>query len=293
MNKKIYIDFLEYYDMVIVDEVHKLRRGNKVNKLLSKIRTSHKFGFTGTLPEEQVDKWNIMGKIGPILLTKSSRDLADEDYISKAKIIILNTSYSEQPSAPFDRHEVAAEYRREVEFIMHSEFRNNMIGNICKSLSKNILIIVDYIEHGLILEEKMKEYAADKSIHFIQGEVDVEERDKVKQLMEEEDNVICIAISKIISTGVNIKNLHYIMFAHGGKAKIKIIQSIGRGLRLHNDKEEVIIFDIADNLKYGMQHMRKRMRLYTKEHFNYGVKEITESGCQKDSQKKAQEKEAK
>ena len=302
-SKNTDIDFLEYYDMVIVDEVHKLRRGNKINKLLSKIKTSHKFGFTGTLPEEQVDKWNIMGKVGPILLTKTSRALADEDYISKAKIIILNTSYNEQPTAPFDRHEVAAEYRREVDFIIHSEFRNNLIGNICKSLDKNILIIVDYIEHGLILEEKLNKHTPSKSIHFIQGEVDVEERDKVKQLMEEKNNVICVAISKIFSTGINIKNLHYIMFANGGKAKIKIIQSIGRGLRLHTDKDEVIIFDIADNLKYGMQHMKKRMRLYTKEQFNYGVKEITErssqkSSCQEDSsqedsQEEAQKEEAK
>ena len=108
--------------------------------------------------------------------------------------------------------------------------------------------------------------------------VEVEERDRVKRLMEENNNIICVAISKIFSTGINIRNLHYIVFAHGGKAKIKIVQSIGRGLRLHNSKEEVIIFDIADNLRYGIEHMKRRMQLYTREGFSYGVKKINEKG---------------
>ena len=95
--------------------------------------------------------------------------------------------------------------------------------------------------------------------------------------MEEEDNVIVVAISKIFSTGINIKNLHYILFGSGGKAKIKTIQSIGRGLRLHKDKSKLIIFDIADNLQYGMQHLQKRIKLYEKESIEYGLQEITEN----------------
>ena len=87
--------------------------------------------------------------------------------------------------------------------------------------------------------------------------------------MEEQNNIIVVAISKIFSTGINIKNLHYIMFAGGGKAKIKIIQSIGRGLRLHSDKKELIIFDVADNLRYGQRHMEQRLSLYDSEHINY------------------------
>ena len=115
-----------------------------------------------------------------------------------------------------------------------------------------------------------------KDVYFIRGEVAVEDRDKVKNIMENKNNIVCVAISKIFSTGINIKNLHYIVFAHGGKAKIKIIQSIGRGLRLHNDKHEVIIFDMADNLYYGLQHMKKRLQLYNREGFSYGTREFEE-----------------
>ena len=89
-----------------------------------------------------------------------------------------------------------------------------------------------------------------------------------------EDNIIVIAISKIFSTGINIKNLHYIIFGSGGKAKIKLIQSIGRGLRLHKEKSKLIIFDIGDNLQYGTQHLAKRLLHYKKESISYGVQKI-------------------
>jgi superfamily II DNA or RNA helicase len=92
--------------------------------------------------------------------------------------------------------------------------------------------------------------------------------------MENTSDVVCIAISKIFSTGINIKNLHYIVFAGGGKAKVKIIQSIGRGLRLHKDKKGVIIIDIADMLHYGSQHYTKRLSLYKGEKIDYGIKKI-------------------
>ena len=78
-------------------------------------------------------------------------------------------------------------------------------------------------------------------------------------------------------TGINIKNLHYIVFAGGGKAKVKIVQSIGRGLRLHKDKSRLIIIDIADQLYYGYRHMTKRISLYSKEKIKYGIKKITET----------------
>ena len=99
--------------------------------------------------------------------------------------------------------------------------------------------------------------------------------------METKHNVICVAISKIFSTGINIKNLHYIMFCSGGKAKVKIVQSIGRGLRKHESKDKLIIIDIADQLHYGKQHMAKRIKLYKEENFNYDYQDIKEKEKEK------------
>ena len=95
--------------------------------------------------------------------------------------------------------------------------------------------------------------------------------------MEEEDNVIVVAISKIFSTGINIKNIHYIVFGSGGKAKIKTVQSIGRGLRLHKNKSKLIIFDIADNLRYGQRHVEQRLALYDAEQIKYTFTQFNET----------------
>jgi len=143
-------------------------------------------------------------------------------------------------------------------------------------LKNNSLVMVDYIEHGELLFNLIKEQHPNKQVFFIRGEVEISEREKVRQLMEQHNDIIVVAISKIFSTGVNIKNLHYIIFACGGKAKIKIVQSIGRGLRLHKDKSQLIIFDIADNYRYSSAHLDKRILLYEKEKIKFAIKEITE-----------------
>ena len=94
--------------------------------------------------------------------------------------------------------------------------------------------------------------------------------------MEDNNNVICIAISAIFSTGVNIKNLHMIIFAAGGKSFIRTVQSIGRGLRLSDNKEKLVIIDIADKLQYGSEHSSKRKEIYNNEKIEFNEYLITE-----------------
>ena len=113
----------------------------------------------------------------------------------------------------------------------------------------NTLILINNIDHGQHLFDLLSTALPHKQVYFIRGEVDVEERDRVKKVREDNNNVICIAISAIFSTGVNIKNLHMIIFAAGGKSFIRTVQSIGRGLRLSDNKEKLVIIDIADKLR--------------------------------------------
>ena len=102
-----------------------------------------------------------------------------------------------------------------------------------------------------------------KKIYFIRGEIDTDTRDEIKKLMEVEDDIICIAITKIFSTGINIKNLHNIILASGGKSSVTVVQSIGRGLRLHPEKKELNICD--KGYKYSTAHGDKRIKIYEKE----------------------------
>ena len=185
-------DWLKHIDLLIVDECHKIKASNKISKIVSRIRTPNKYGFTGTLPENNLDKWSIIGKLGPVIYEKTSYELRVE-----------------------------------------SPFRNEFLTKLCDKLDNNTLILVNHIKHGELLKEYL-DILENKQIYFIRGEVDVEERDKIKKIMETDTNVVCVAISAIFSTGVNIKNLHNIIFASGGKSFIRTVQSIGRGLRKHN-----------------------------------------------------------
>ena len=267
------ITWLEHVDACVVDEVHKLRRGNKVNKLFKSMHTSHRFGFTGTMPEELIDQWNISGKIGPIIYERNGYELRQDKYIADVKVQILKIDYSSKPDYPTKLKSPTQGYMAEVDFVIHNSFRNQVITKLCNKFDKNGLILVDYIEHGTILHEYLTA-GTDKKVYFIRGEVAVEDREKIKDLMEMDDNVIVVAISKIFSTGISINNLHYIVFAGGGKAKIKTIQSIGRGLRLHKSKSKLIIFDIGDELVYGTKHLKQRILHYQRENIEYGVQKI-------------------
>ena len=261
--------WLEDIDILIVDETHKLRRDNKINKIIKSIKTRHKFGFTGTLPDEPLDKWNIFGKIGPQLYERKAYELRKDNYVTPARVHIFELNYKTKQTDIYNKNLPVSFYLQEGEFIKNNTYRNTFISKLSMRLDNNTLILIDYIEHGETLLEYVSNYCEGKKVFFICGDVEVEERRKIQQLMETETNVIVIAISKIFSTGINIKNLHYIVFANGGKAKIRIIQSIGRGLRLHKDKKQLIIFDIADNLIYGQRHVEQRKQLYKSENIKY------------------------
>ena len=133
--------------------------------------------------------------------------------------------------------------------------------------------MVDRIDHGDILINNLKKLTT-KQCYYIRGSTEIEERENIRKIMNEKNDTIVVAISKIFSTGINIPNLHNIIFASAGKAKIKIMQSIGRALRLHPTKIKANIFDIADNTKYGKIHLKERIKLYNLEKFIYEEKKI-------------------
>jgi len=256
-------EWLRHIDLLIVDECHKITAGNKISKIVQQIRTPNKFGFTGTLPEDDLNKWSIIGKLGPVIYEKSSYELRLEDHLANVVIKILNISYSPAPhfSGP-------SGYRDELEYIYESDKRNSLLQKLVGKLNNNTLILVNHIAHGETLEEYFSKLT-NKKVYFIRGSVDVEEREKIKKIMERETNVVCVAISAIFSTGVNVKNIHNIIFAAGGKSFIRTVQSIGRGLRKHDAKDKLVIFDICDQLKHGQAHCDKRKTIYDKEKIKY------------------------
>ena len=261
--------WIKFVDLLLVDEVHGLSNANKITSIVSDIVTTHKYGFTGTLPDDQLTKWNIIGAIGPVLYEKSSAELRVEGYLTNATVRRVEIAYKTKPSTG-----KANPYYDELNFIYNNSYRNNVISGICKKYPKNILILVNHIEHGDVLLDVLSKLG--RPTYFIRGETDVAERVRVINEMEAGEGVIVIAISKIFSTGLNIKNLHMLIFASGGKSFIRTVQSVGRGLRKHVSKTMFIIIDICDKLHYGKEHGARRLEIYDKEKIAYKTIELVE-----------------
>ena len=277
LSEKQDLSLLKDIKLLVIDEVHKLKYGNKINKVVEQIPALFRYGFTGTLPDYKIDQWNIFGKIGKVIYFKESIDLRDQNYISQVHVAALKLTYKNTPqfTTP-SMHNPTAGYEEEITWLQTNPYRNAIIIKLINKSDKNTLIMVDRIAHGEELLRVLQE-STNKQVHFVHGAVEIEEREMIRKLMEEHDNVACIAISKIFSTGINIKNLHNIIFAAIGKARIKIIQSIGRSLRKHTSKKFATIFDIWDNLRYGNKHMVERLALYDREQIPYSVTELAES----------------
>lgn len=275
-SEKQDLSLLKKIGLLLVDEVHVCKKTNLINKIIDEIPAKYRFGFTGTLPDSPLDQWNIFGKFGRVIYQKKSIDLRDQKYISEVSVAVLKLFYKHLPnfSQASSLNPIQA-YEEEIQFLQNYPFRNNIIAKIVNKVDKNILIMVDRILHGEELFKVLSE-KTNKQVYFVHGNVEVEEREKIRALMESSDNVACIAISRIFSTGINIKNLHHIVFASIGKARIKIIQSIGRTLRKHASKKKATIFDLWDNLKYGNNHTLERLNLYETEEIPYTITEIKE-----------------
>lgn len=276
LSEKQDLSLLKDINLLIIDEVHKIRYGNKINKVVEQIPASFRYGLTGTLPDNKIDQWNIFGKIGRVIYHKQSVDLREQKYISQVHVAALKLTYNNTPQFTIpSMYNPTAGYEEEITWLQTNTFRNSIITKLVNKSDKNTLIMVDRIAHGEELLRVLQENTT-KQVHFVHGAVDIEEREMIRKLMEENDNVACIAISKIFSTGINIKNLHNIIFAAIGKARIKIIQSIGRSLRKHASKKYATIFDIWDNLRYGNKHIIERLSLYDREQIPFSVTELNE-----------------
>lgn len=266
---------LQYFplvDVLMIDEVHQCKKENLISYINTFVQTKHKFGYTGTLPTEKIDEWNIIGRIGPVRQVVSRQSLEKANIITTAEIKVLNITYKKLPEYVFDEAfsgaaDLTKNFRIEQDFLYNSEFRNGIITKISKNVKQNILIVVDRIAHGEHLLNIITEACPDKQVFFIEGVVNDDVREDIKTSMEESDNVVCIAIARIFSTGVNVKNIHYILFANEWKARISIIQTVGRGVRKMKDKDTVVVFDLFDQVMYGIRHFKERKTIYDNEKF--------------------------
>jgi superfamily II DNA or RNA helicase len=136
--------------------------------------------------------------------------------------------------------------------------------------------------HGKILYDLIKDskLIGNRKVFFIHGKTEIEDRESIRSIVESEENAIIIASNGVFSTGVSIKNLHNVIFTHPSKSRIRTLQSIGRILRLNNDKDHATLYDIVDDLStdsyqnFAVIHFLERIKFYNQEKFNYKLYNI-------------------
>jgi superfamily II DNA or RNA helicase len=274
---KLRKDWFKKFDVVIGDEAH-LFKAKSLTSILEKMEdTEYRFGFTGTLDGTQTHKLVLEGLFGPAQKVISTKELMDSGTLADFKIKILALKYHDEIRKIVSK----MDYQAEMDFLVSHEGRNKFIKNLALSLNGNTLLLFQYVDkHGRILEEMIKEEAGDRKVFFIHGGVKGEERDDIRGIVEKENNAIIVASYGTFSTGVNIKNLHSIIFASPSKSKIRNLQSIGRGLRKSDTKDSATLYDIADDLSwkstsnFTLKHLMERVKIYDEEKFDYKLYSI-------------------
>jgi superfamily II DNA or RNA helicase len=143
----------------------------------------------------------------------------------------------------------------------------------------NILVLAQYIEKQLVpLCNMIVDHCGEnRTIHLVYGATPTDDRERVRELVEKDDNAVIVASYGTFSTGVNIKRIHAIIFASPYKSQVRVLQSIGRGLRMGDGKEELELFDIADDLVYNgkenytLKHLQERIKIYSEQSFDYDI----------------------
>ena len=269
LNRKFYEDF----EVVIGDEAHLFKSKSLVGMMTKCDNSKYRFGFTGTLDGSQTHKWVLEGLFGPSYKVTQTKELIEKGHLSKLQIKVLLLKH--------DEHKFG-EYEEEVQYLISHEKRNKFIKNLALDLKGNTLILFNRVEaHGMPIYNLINNSAAkDRRIFFVYGGVDAQEREKVREITEKESNAIIVASYGTFSTGVNIKNLHNVIFASPSKSRVRNLQSIGRILRKGDKKSKAILYDIADDItyksrkNYTLNHLIERIKIYNEEHFNYEVLQI-------------------
>lgn len=272
-------EYFEQFDFVIGDEAHLFKSQSLTSILTKCINARYRIGLTGSLDGTKTHKLVLEGLFGLAERVATTKELMSKNRLADFEIKCLVLKHSDSICEALKK----ATYQEEIEYLILNETRNKFIRNLSVSLKGNSLILYQYVDkHGKILYDMISNTNSigDRKVFFIYGKTDVETRESVRSITEKEENAIIIASYGTFSTGINIRNLHNVIFASPSKSRIRNLQSIGRALRLGDNKEKAILYDIADDLRYKnhmnytLKHFVERTKLYNEEKFVYKLYKI-------------------
>jgi superfamily II DNA or RNA helicase len=283
-------EYFSQFDAVFVDETHKAK-ATSIQTIMDKCwHCDYRFGLSGTIPKRgTVSRLSLMSAMGPLVTQVKANYLQDEGHIAKCKVLQIHMDYATDSQkeafsflskSPQDRQKL---FSLEQNFINENERRLDFVCNVVKKSTANSLVLFHKIAYGEKLYKKLKEIT-DKKVYYVDGSVNADIREEFKARMEKNDDVIIVASYGTFSTGISIKNIHNVFFTESFKSEVIIRQSIGRGLRLHSNKDVVKIYDFIDDFRYKIddhdwlnyiyRHGMERRKIYKEEKFPFEVQNI-------------------
>lgn len=271
--------WFQSYGMVIGDEAHTFKAKSLTTIMNRLVNAGFRIGTTGTIDDALSNQMTLEGNFGPVYRVTTTKDLIDSETLAQLTIQCLVLKYPDEER----RMCKGLKYQDEIDHIVSHEKRNRFIVNLTCDQKGNSLVLYNLVQkHGKPLYdafvEKLK--GTDRKVFFVSGAVNAEERERIREITEKEKNAIIVASVGTFSTGINIVNLHNIMFASPTKSQIRVLQSIGRGLRKTADGQGTTIYDLADDLSwkkkknYTLNHAIERVKIYSKEKFIYKIHEV-------------------
>jgi superfamily II DNA or RNA helicase len=261
-------NYFNDFGAIIGDEAHLFKAKSLTNIMNKLYDCKYRVGFTGTLDGTQTNRLVLEGVFGTVDRVTKTERLIEQGHLSEFEIKVLVLKH---PPQLFDT------YQQEMDYLVEHEGRNRFIRNLVCDLSGNTLVLFNYVErHGMPLFELINnKVGKDRLVFLVHGGVETDDREKTRQIAETTQDSIIVASYGTFSTGINIRNLHNIVFASPSKSRIRNLQSIGRVLRRGVDKKKAVLYDIADNISKGAQrnytlnHLVERVKIYNEENFNY------------------------
>lgn len=273
---KLKKDWFEQFGCVFGDECHGFK-AKSLSSIMNKCtEAQYRYGTTGTLDGTQVNRLVLTGLFGPVKKVITTKDLQVNKTLADLDIKIIMLKYDKEIRQAFGNKT----YQEEIDWIVQHEPRNKFITNLATTQKGNTLVLFQYVEkHGKILFDMIEDKSSNK-VFYVSGETDTSDREAIRGIIEKQKNAIVIASLGTFSTGINIRNLHNIIFASPSKSQIRVLQSIGRGLRKSDDGRDTKLYDIADDLhwhsrqNFTLQHCAERVKIYNKEQFKHKIYEV-------------------
>ena len=274
MQKK----WFDQFSCILGDEVHIFKSKSLTGIMNKMVNCKYRHGFTGTLDGTQTHRLVLEGLFGSVNKVTTTKELMDSDTLAKLSVECIVLRY---PDADC-KYMKDLSYQDEVDLIVRDERRNKFIVDLTKHLTGNTLVLFQFVEkHGDVLHTMINTSLTDRKVFYVYGGTDTQTREEIRSITENEKDAVIVASYGTFSTGINIRNLHNIVFASPSKSRIRVLQSVGRALRLGDNKVSARLVDIADDFTYKgkqnftLRHFMERINIYNEEEFDYDIKQIS------------------